>query len=87
MSFSSFKPGYTHKIELKSKKCIDYVLKPLKDHVLSRLMVPLHVKTFFSYHCKYGCQQDFCSLCFKALCSIIKLARYLVLEISSFRDM
>jgi len=37
MSFSSFKPGYTHKIELKSNKCIDYVLQPLKDHVTIKI--------------------------------------------------
>ena len=37
MSFSSFKPGYTRKVELKSKECVDYVLKPLKYHVTIKI--------------------------------------------------
>ncbi len=37
MSLLSNKPGYDSKIGLKSKKCIDKVLKPLQDHVTSEL--------------------------------------------------
>jgi putative transposase len=37
MSFSSFKPESTRKVELKSKECIDYVLQPLKDHITIKI--------------------------------------------------
>jgi putative transposase len=37
MSFSSFKPVYTRKVELKFKECIDAVLRPLKDHVTIKI--------------------------------------------------
>src|SRR5665648_1099313 len=33
MSFLSYKHGFSPKIELKSKECIDLVLQPLKYHV------------------------------------------------------
>src|SRR5665811_2090334 len=33
MSFVSYKHGFSPKIELKSKECIDLVLQPLKYHV------------------------------------------------------
>src|SRR5512139_570519 len=47
MSFSSFKPGYTRKVELKSKECIDYVLQPLKDHVTIRINGSLTCEDIF----------------------------------------
>ena len=47
MSFSSFKPGYIAKIELKSKECIDYVLQPLKDHVTIRINGSLTCEDIF----------------------------------------
>ena len=47
MSFSSIKPGYTRKVELKSKKCIDYVLQPLKDHVTIRINDSLTCEDIF----------------------------------------
>jgi IS4 transposase len=47
MSFSSFKPGYTHKVELKSKECIDYVLQPLKDHVTIKINGSLTCEDIF----------------------------------------
>ena len=47
MSFSSFKPEYTHKIELKSKKCVDYVLQPLKDHVTIKINGSLTCEDIF----------------------------------------
>ena len=37
MSLLSNKPGYNPKIELKSKKCIDTVLRPLSDHVTIKI--------------------------------------------------
>jgi len=37
MSFSLSKPGSSHKVELKSKECIDSVLRPLKDHVTIKI--------------------------------------------------
>ena len=47
MSFSSFKPEYTHKIELKSKKCFDYLLQPLKDHVTIKINGSLTCEDIF----------------------------------------
>ena len=37
MSFLSNKPGYRPRIELKSRKCIDTVLRPLSDHVTIKI--------------------------------------------------
>jgi len=37
MSLLSHKPGYGSKIELKSKECIDTVLRPLTDHVTIKI--------------------------------------------------
>lgn len=37
MSHSSYNPGYSPKIELKSKECIDTVLRPLNDHVTVKI--------------------------------------------------
>ena len=47
MSFPSFKPGYTCKVELKSKECIDYVLRPLKDRVTIRINGSLTCEDIF----------------------------------------
>jgi putative transposase len=47
MSFSSFKPVSTRKAELKSKKCIDYVLQPLKDHVTIKINGSLTCEDIF----------------------------------------
>jgi putative transposase len=47
MSFSPIKPGYTHKVELKSKECVNYVLQPLKDHVTIRINSSLTCEDIF----------------------------------------
>ncbi len=37
MSHSSHKAGYSPKIELKAKECIDAALRPLNDHVTIKI--------------------------------------------------
>ena len=47
MSLFSNKPGFNPRIELKSKKCIDTVLRPLSDHVTIKINGPLTSEDIF----------------------------------------
>lgn len=47
MSLLSYKSGYSPKIELNSKKCIDSVLQPLKDHITIKINGSLTPKDIF----------------------------------------
>jgi putative transposase len=47
MSLLSYKRGYTPKIWLKSKECIDFVLKPLTDHVTIKVNGSLTSENIF----------------------------------------
>ena len=47
MSLLSNKPGFNPRIELKSKKCIDTVLRPLSDHVTIKINGPLTSEDIF----------------------------------------
>ena len=47
MSFLSYKHGFSPKIELKSKECIDLVLQPLKYHVTIKVNGSLTSENIF----------------------------------------